>query len=538
MTLLRQILLVAGLLFLMLIGGAHAAAAPETKQVTIIALNDVYRLDNLPYVRSLRARLEREEGPVLVLHAGDFLFPSLLSSRYQGAQMIDALNRLDGDGSAYDPYLFVTFGNHEFDKSKRKHAVMLQSRIRESQFGWLDSNIEFAVGADGEPLITADQLYDSKLLQLNGIRLGLVSASTDVAKAAYVERFLPPVETVRRITRELRALGAEAVIALTHLTMDRDRALLEALGDEAPDLLIGGHEHNRQTLLVNGRRIVKADSDAQSVAVIRLRVSGDTTESDLEFVEFPGDFPKDTRLQALADGWNRRFDREYCAELQAPPGCLGQTLGRTRVELVAEELTIRRFETNTGNWLADLARRAFADRGAQIAFLNSGSMRLNYNLPAGTDLTREHIDTLLPYPMHLALIRLTGAQLQRVVDHAITDWTGNGRWLQISGFAFRHDPETGTASGLSLITPAGVRPVRPEETILAVVNDYLLDASGDQDGYRELAEPMAITPTAERPELKDLILHALRAAGANGISPREEGRICNLALGSSNCLAN
>ena len=30
--------------------------------------------------------------------------------------MVDALNRLDGDGEAHDPYFVATFGNHEFDK--------------------------------------------------------------------------------------------------------------------------------------------------------------------------------------------------------------------------------------------------------------------------------------------------------------------------------------------------------------------------------------------------------------------------------------
>ena len=142
-----------------------------------------------------------------------------------------------------------------------------------------------------------------------------------------------------------------------------------------------------------------------------------------------------------------------------------------------QELTIRRFETNLGNWLADTARTSFADQGAQIAFLNAGGMRLNQNIPAG-ELNRRHLDTLFAYPTRLAMIRLSGAQLQAVVNHAITDWTGNGRWLQVSGFAFKQNPATGTAEQLSLITPQGLRPIQADETLLAVTNDYLLDASG------------------------------------------------------------
>ena len=57
---------------------ADEGVTPE-KPLTILVINDVYRLDNLPYVRHLRASLEQSEGEVLMLHAGDFLFPSLLS---------------------------------------------------------------------------------------------------------------------------------------------------------------------------------------------------------------------------------------------------------------------------------------------------------------------------------------------------------------------------------------------------------------------------------------------------------------------------
>ena len=49
---------------------------------------------------------------------------------------------------------------------------------------------------------------------------------------------------------------------------------------------------------------------------------------------------------------------------------------------------IRKVETNFGNWLADQAREAFAHEGAQIAFLNAGSLRLNQDLAPGATIRR------------------------------------------------------------------------------------------------------------------------------------------------------
>ena len=503
---------------------ADEGVTPE-KPLTILVINDVYRLDNLPYVRHLRASLEQSEGEVLMLHAGDFLFPSLLSQRYDGEQMVDVLNYLDGDGAAFDEHMFITFGNHEFEKGKLKHAPLLQSRITESQFAWLGTNVEFKSIEPGRQMVQADNLLPSKLITLNGVKVGVLSATTDVKGADYIRRFIPPMQAVRTTSRALRQQGAQVVIALTHLTLKEDRALLEQLGDDAPDLIAGGHEHDRQSVQVNGRRIVKADADAMSAAVVRLDAAN-PKQSSVTFVDLPGKYTPDAGVVARINQWDARFAEGFCGEKGESNACLTQVLGKTAVDLIAEELTIRRFETNLGNWLADIARTSFADQGAQIAFLNAGGMRLNQNIPAG-ELNRRHLDTLFAYPTRLAMIRLSGAQLQAVVNHAITDWTGNGRWLQVSGFAFKHNPATGTAEQLSLITPQGLRPIQADETLLAVTNDYLLDASGDQDGYRMLGENLIVAPDQPRLELKDKVLEALQQAGSAGIAPRVEGRVCN-----------
>ncbi|NPU91695.1 MAG: bifunctional metallophosphatase/5'-nucleotidase [Gammaproteobacteria bacterium] len=503
--------------------------APD--RVTLIVVNDTYRTDNFATLRSLRTELEKSEGDVLVLHAGDFLFPSLLSQRYDGKQMIDVMNLLDGDADAHDPHLFVTFGNHEFEKDKLKHAPLLQSRITESQFDWLGSNIIFKNDSAGQKLIQGRNLVESRIVTVNGIKVGLLGATTDLKGADYIDRFLPPAETVGRITRDLRAQGARLVIAVTHQTLADDKAMLESLGENAPDFVAGGHEHERKHEIINGRHLVKADADAASAAVVRISfqqgLQQNRPQTQVEYVSLPGDRAASPAMRHRTSQWNQRFAREYCADLQAPPDCMQEVRGRTNVELVAEELTIRRFETNLGNLLADTARATYAAEGAQIAFLNSGGMRLNYNIPPG-DITRLHIDTLFAFPTRLALIRITGKQLQEIATHAITDWTGNGRWLQISGFAFKHNPDKGTAEKLSLITPQGLRPVRADDVLLAVTNDYLLNRQGDQDGYHMLGDEMVVNPARTRPDLKDELNRRLQRDLKTGIAPVVEGRICNV----------
>ncbi len=516
----------------------QARKVGDAPPVTILSINDVYLLEPLGYVRSLRERLEKEYGEVLLLHAGDFLFPSLLSRRYKGEQMVDVLNLLDGDEKGFDPRMFIIFGNHEFDKSKLKYAGMLQDRIQKSQFTWINSNVEFGRAADGKPLVQAKQMLPDHIVTVNGVRVGLLGAVTDVKKAEYIQRFLPNEEVMREGVARLRKQGAEVVVAVTHLNMSQDKAILAALGKNAPDLIIGGHEHDRQTVLVNGRRIVKADSDARTAAIVQITPMGvhEMPDVQLEYVELPGNYKPYQKIIERAAAWNKRFDTEFCEDLNEPSGCLDQPLGKTEVELIGEELTIRRFETNLGNWLVDLARKKFEDKGAQIAFLNSGGMRLNRNISAGSTITRRDLYTLFAYPTKLVRIRMTGATLQNVLNHAITDWAGSGHWLQISGFTYRHDPQNQKASDLHLITESGLKPILPEEELTAVVNEYLINEKGNQDGYRMINSSMIIEPAAERPNLVEYVVDQLRMAGENGISPSRDGRICNVRDRRMDCL--
>lgn len=509
----------------------------EGRTATLLMLNDTYRIGGvdggeaggLPRLRTLRTELEREAPDLLVLHAGDLLFPSTLSRRYGGAQMIDLLNRLDGDPNAFDPRLWVTFGNHEFERDRREQAGQLAARIRESRFRWLGSNLIFAQDEAGKPLVSAENLFAAALVVTGGIRIGLFSLTGDMNHPEYLETFEDPTQVARRMTALLRQQGAEVVVALTHQRMSADLALLQGLGVQGPDLIVGGHEHDRQTQAASAhRRVIKADADARSAGLVRIHLdSAGGIRIETEFRLLDAAVVPDPALLAQVREWQGRFDREVCPELREPAGCLDRPVGHTRVALEAEELRIRRFETNLGNFVADQALAAFADRGAQIAFVNGGALRLNEDLPAGTLITRSHLLDLFAYRTPLVLLRLDGATLGKIAERAVQDWTGNGWWLQIAGFAFRHHPDTEGISDLTLLTPEGPRPVRPDEEILAVTSDFLSNPATGQDGYSMIDPAARLTPVEGAPDLRALVTKALRAAEPEGIAPERQGRICN-----------
>lgn len=526
-------------------------SAAADRSFVILAVNDVYRIEGvdapeastlgergaLARLRTLRRTLETEHPDLLLLHAGDLLFPSFPSRLFDGAQMISVMNLLDGDPAAFDSRMFVTFGNHEFDEDDLEDAALVDSRVEESAFFWLGTNVGFTRGDDGLPVVAAHNLMDLALVESGGVQVGIFSLTLDSKNPAYVDAFGDLEETARRVTAALREAGAEVVVALTHLNADQDVDLLRTLDDAGPDLIVGGHDHARQELDVHGRWVLKADADAVSATVIEVTMpaAGGVPQVHHRFEELgPGTPTPDPRVADATVDWLERHDRLFCADIGEPPGCLGDDLGTTRVRLDAEELEIRRFETDLGNWVTDLMLEAFdepselppnADPGVPVvAFLNSGSLRLNQDVAPGA-VERRHVEELFAYPSPTVLLEIDGATLKEVLDHAVEGWTGSGWWLQVAGLAFRHDPRAGTVTDVTLLTPDGPRALRDEETVYAVTGNYLVDPSiGDQDGYTMLSMDRKV---ADGPDLKQRVIEALGEAGAAGIAPEVEGRICN-----------
>ena len=330
-------------------------------------------------------------------------------------------------------------------------------------------------------MVAGDRLVGNQIRPLNGVKVGLFGLTTNVKNPEYADIDTDYVGIAKAISTKLRQQGAEVVVALTHLRIAEDKQILDSAGTDGPDLIVGGHEHNKQFYCTddNSRCVIKADADIRTAALITLNVADNGQVSvSFEFKNVDETIGQDPKLKALAEQWNERYSKIFCAREQAPDDCLTTSLGKTRVKLIGEELEIRRYETNLGNFILDQALAAYQPQGAQIAFINSGSLRLNQDIPADSQLTERDLREIFQYPTQLKLVKITGKQLQQIVDHSIEDWTGNGWWLQIAGFRFIHDVDQRKAKGLALIENGRLRPVKDEENIIAVTNDYMCATVG------------------------------------------------------------
>jgi 2',3'-cyclic-nucleotide 2'-phosphodiesterase (5'-nucleotidase family) len=156
----------------------------------------------------LEAERSRNRNTITTF-GGDLLSPSVLSGLTKGRQMIELTNAVGVQ--------VAVLGNHEFDFG----PVVAEERIKESGYPWLGTNV---LGPDGTPAVGTTDLH---LVELAGYRIGffgiLTPATATLSSPGKDIRFAAPTATAEAAAKRLREMGADLVVALTHLYIADDR---------------------------------------------------------------------------------------------------------------------------------------------------------------------------------------------------------------------------------------------------------------------------------------------------------------------------
>lgn len=492
---------------------ACATFDPPPTRFKILQLNDVYKIEGLAggtsgglaRVRSLREQLESDGSPVLVLHGGDVLFPSVASKYLDAKQMIDVMNLLDGDATAFDPALIVTFGNHEFDP---RDPNLLPSRIAESQFQWIATNTMKCSSAE-----TCEGQYDKTeryiVRDIDGTRVGIFGVlyplekpyakTTDVKAAA------------RTAVETLRGQGARVIVAVTHQDMPDDEQLVREV--DGIDVVIGGHDHLFLQSRVDGTWITKADADAKSVIVYDITVPsrGPIRTAPLRVV-LDTTVPKDEAVDARVQQWMATLSTKLGGN---------ETLAMTKNLLEGVEPAVRGRETALGNLLADAAR---AQMGTDVAVVNGGGIRINDDIPPGP-ITRYDMEGIFYYANGLVAFRATGQQLLDMLRNSVSRVdAGDGRFLQVSGLRFSYGKRNGAYTVDAADVEVGGRPLDVNATYTIATSDYMYER-GTEDNYEIFSDanrPPKVNQEQEA-DFRKTVEEYLRKAGTVDVDI--EGRI-------------
>lgn len=483
---------------------ANAQTAPQAKppaRITFLLVNDIDKMDGennrggFARVKSVVNAEKAKGGNVIFAHAGDTISPCLLCGFDNGESMVELNNMLAPDVFA--------IGNHEFDFG-RDHAF---ARVKQMTFPVLAANLR---KADGSPL---DNTTDTKMMEVGGYKIGfygLTTEDTPIVASPGDVKFRPALEVALEKSKELRAQGADLVVAVAHTDRDTDFKLMDV---KAADVILGGHDQDLRVGYDGRTAFAESYEQGIYVTAIDLDVSSKVSEGKLT-VSFTPNF-------RIIDTAGVTPDPAIAAKIKELELVLSKELdvelGTTEHALDSRRATVRSQEAAIGSLITDAQRAA---TNADVAILNGGGIRANREYPAGSKLTRRDILGELPFGNRTVVTELKGSDLKEALEQGVSQLgTGAGRFPQVSGITFIVDSRAPVGSRVSSVT-VGDKPLDPAATYRVATNDFMLRGG---DGYLALTHGKVIVAPAAGKLIANDVMAYVRKVGT--VQAKPEGRI-------------
>jgi 5'-nucleotidase len=472
----RSVLKRATIVAFAAIFGNGPAAAATTTLLSIVGTNDLHgRLftDDGGYggltvlggfIDNLRAARAADGGAVLVLDAGDTFQGGIESNLSEGLMVVDAYNAIG--------YAALGVGNHDFDygsvdprgpladwlpkqllgRDPGDVRGALKAAAARARFPFLAANVLDA--ATGKP-VAWPNVAPSALVTAAGIRVGIIGTMTEsglrqtLAAHAVGLTTSPLVPTIAREAQSLRARGAELVLLVTHaggwcsdlhdphdLNSCDDGAEIFRVARELPtgtlQGIVAGHTHGTVAHFVAGVPIISVrnfgvefgrmdlafDTEARAVTHARIHapqlVCTRRVAATGECAAAPHGEPVEYEGRPVLP--SERVAAAIAPELARVHALRAQGLG------VAADTAITRAaggESALGNLYADALRAAVPDADVALSY-GSGRGGLRADLPRGP-LTFGHVYDTFPFDNRVTRVKLTGAQLERVLAEQLRD---------------------------------------------------------------------------------------------------------------------
>jgi 5'-nucleotidase len=483
------------------------------------------------YVEALRAKHGER---LVVLDAGDAFQGTLVSNLSRGAAVVAAYNAIGVRALA--------IGNHEFDygpvtPGDPDRRGVLKQLTAKARFPFLAINIYDAATHRRVvwPNAPASMLFDA-----GGVKVGVIGVATvDTPKVTKVINipdleFRDPVPLLIAESRQLRARGAEIVVAVGHVggkcedlrnpqdlkSCDRDQELmriLEALPPGVLDVAVGGHTHQTVGHWINGVATIQGGARGKMLAQVTACVAPGGGIDRKTSVIHP---LLDLCLDEWVEGGCRsrkvagptrpaQFDGKPLAIPQGLKETLQPFLDETaaaQVRPIGATLPAplgREGGTSLGNIVAESMRVAVS---ANVGVQNLGGVRAD--LTAGR-VTFGQIYEVLPFDNQVVAIVLTGAQLKQFIEHL----SGRrGEMPYLAGLVVSGKPgklEYKTADGAAIVDTQRYK---------VATNDFLVQ------GGEGLGVIFDAVPAADRTEtgldMRDALIALLRQRYPAGEPPR------------------
>ncbi|MEA4853808.1 MAG: bifunctional UDP-sugar hydrolase/5'-nucleotidase [Christensenella sp.] len=393
--------------------------------VTLYHTNDVHGsaaadFDTIGYARMQAYMNQDTSDGKLLLDAGDAFHGNNFANLNEGQSIAEIMHEMGYD--AFVP------GSHDFSYG----LEALQNLVESSGADALSVNLM----KNGIPVFDAYHIYTAGGLKIGVVGIASPSATSTAGASSASGISVLTGDSLYQKTQqaidEMRASGANAVIALTHLGTKSEDGMLSSI-DVAThvtglDLIIDGNTHTSYPAgytdypgYTPGQTpiIVSADDSFESFGATQLVFDENNYLMGIVPSIITTDMVADLKPDKTINGLINTYDQEHQTFLE-------RVITQSPVFLNGEPDYLYSGETNFSTLLT---RSMQVATGADIAFISSSS--IHTSIPAG-DITAAEVNNAVSSGNYIVTTTISGAELKRILnEHMIL---GQDNFPQFYGF--------------------------------------------------------------------------------------------------------
>ena len=404
--------------------GTTAVEQTYAGKTVILHSNDVHgAITGYACIAALKTDYESKGAEVILVDAGDYSQGTTNVSTTKGADAVAMMN-----AAGYD---VVTIGNHEFDYGYEQ----LMDNMSKAEFKVVCADV---FDADGTTIFDANYTYTTK----SGVKVGFFGLETPEAQTkvnpALIKGLTFATDDLWTVSqKQIDALAdADVVICLSHLGVDNETKPYTSYdlwnNTKGIDMIIDGHSHTVMTKGDKNEPIQSTGTAFANIGVIVIDDASKKIESN-ELVAVTDTMAKDEAVAAAAEKIIDRVKAEYDVKFAV-----------SKVELNGAKAPNgnRDVETNNGDLITDaMVWQVLQNKDGLtvnedhvVAITNGGGIRAA--IKPG-DVTKNDINTVLPFGNTVAVVYVTGAELLEALEASTYCTPGAiGGFPQVSGINF------------------------------------------------------------------------------------------------------
>ena len=462
--------------------GTTAVEQTYAGKTVILHSNDVHgAITGYACIAALKTDYESRGAEVILVDAGDYSQGTTNVSITKGADAVAMMN-----AAGYD---VVTIGNHELDYGYEQ----LMDNMSKAEFKVVCADV---FDADGTTIFDANYTYTTK----SGVKVGFFGLLTPEAQTkanpALIKGLTFAIDDLWAVSqKQIDALAdADVVICLSHLGVDNETKPYTSYdlwnNTKGIDMIIDGHSHTVMTKGDKNEPIQSTGTAFANIGVIVIDDASKKIESN-ELVAVTDTMAKDEAVAAAAEKIIDRVKAEYDVKFAV-----------SKVELNGAKAPNgnRDSETNNGDLITDaMVWQVLQNKDGLtvnedhvVAITNGGGIRAA--IKPG-DVTKNDINTVLPFGNTVAVVYVTGAELLEALEASTYCTPGAiGGFPQVSGINFTihtgkaYDANAETYPNSTYYGPKSINRVVinsingkefKENEIYAVVTNNFCAAGGD-----------------------------------------------------------